>query len=199
MRFVQITIKKVEKMRKVRFLALTLAASILALSFAGCGYEDKGDGLSGKWAYIHEPEKTAFKVDAEKHTAVLDGEKYSCEYDSEFITLTDKKGNVLNMRYEKDDEDILLYKIQTYTYEGTPTPGSLFGVWSDPANAWSFEFTEDGTFREDGYFPGYFFADEEEGVIKLAYNDHFEDVYLYYTIDGDKLTVLYPWRMVRPE
>lgn len=186
-------------MKRVRFFALALTVSILAASFAGCGYPEGGDALSGKWAYIHETDKVAFKVNATEHKAVLDGEHYSCDVDSEFITLTDRKGNDMKLRYVADNKGIYLYKIQEYTYEGTPEEGSLVGIWSNPDQTWNFEFTEEGTFKEDGYFPGIYYEDKEAGTIKLMYNDHFEDTVLYYTVNGNKLIVEYPWRMVRPE
>ena len=186
-------------MKKFKFFTFALAASILALNFVGCGYPEGEDGLSGKWAYIHEPDKAAFKVNASDHKAVLDKEKYSCDVDSEFITLVDKDGKEMKLRYVSDEKGMYLYKIQEYEYEGTPTPDSLVGVWSNPEMSWSFEFTENSEFKEDGYFPGYFLEDKEAGTIKLMYNDHFEDTLLYYSVDGNKLTVEYPWRMVRPK
>lgn len=199
MRFVQISIKKAEEMKKVRLFAIALACLTLTSSFAGCGYPAGDDAISGKWAYIHETDKVAFKVNPEEHKAVLDGEKYTCDVEDGFITLTDKKGNDMKLRYVSDEKGIYLYKIQEYVFNGTPTQGSLTGVWEDPDKAWSFEFTEDGEFKEDGYFPGYFVADYEAGTIKLMYNDHFEDTLLYFSIAGNRLIVEYPWRMVRPE
>lgn len=186
-------------MKKNRFFAFAMAVTVLSLSMAGCGYPEGEDGISGKWAYIHETDKVAFKVNASEHKAVLDGKSYSCDADSDFITLTDKSGSEMKLRYTKDDKGIYLYKIQEYTYEGTPEEGSLTGVWSDSEQSWSFEFTDAGEFKEDGYFPGYYLEDKEAGTIKLMYNDHFEDTTLYYTIDGNKLIVEYPWRMVKPE
>ena len=199
MRFVQISIKKAEKMRKVRLFALTLAVVTVVASLAGCGYPEGDTVISGKWAYNHAPEKVAFKVNAAEHKAVLDGEHYSCDVDSEFIILKDKAGNEMKLRYNENSRGITLYKFQEYTFEGTPTEGSLTGVWSNTETHWSFEFTDSGEFKEDGYFPGLYFADYEAGTIKLMYNDHFEDTVLYFTIDGNKLIVEYPWKFVRPE
>lgn len=199
MLFVQISIKKVEKMRKRKIFAFALAVSVLTLSFTGCGYPEEDGTLSGKWAYIHETDETAFKVNASEHKAVLDGVKYSCDVDPEYITLTDKDGNTMKLRYVSDNKGIYLYKIQEYTYEGIPEEGSLTGVWANPEKTWSFEFTATGEFKEDGIFPGIFYEDKEAGTIKLMYNDHFEDTVMYYSIVGNKLTVEYPWRMVRPE
>ena len=39
--------------------------------------------------------------------------------------------------------------------------------------------------------------DEEAGTIKLMYDDPIEDTLLYYSIDGDDMTIDYPWPMVK--
>ena len=64
---------------------------------------------------------------------------------------------------------------------------------------YSYEFTEKGTFYEDQNFPGHYQVDESDHSIKLMYNDQFEDTYLYYSLDGDVLTIEYPWSMVPTE
>ena len=53
---------------------------------------------------------------------------------------------------------------------------------------------------EDGYFPGTYTVDEESGSFRLHYaGGQLDDTVCYFTLDGDALTVEYPWRMVPAE
>lgn len=176
-----------------RVLAFVCVLTLLAALFTGCSKE-QGGVLDGKWAYNHDPEKVAFKVDGD--SVVLDGVRYTCAYGDSVITLTDKNGNVQDHRYVVDGEEILLYKTATYTYDGGGVPDGIYGFWTNDAG-WSWEFTPNGEFCEDGYFPGYFTENKETNEIKLMYTDHYYDTYIYYTVDGNVLTIEYPWRMVR--
>lgn len=181
------------KIRKIAAIACIFA--VLAVACIGCTEKEQDTGfLDGSWAYNHEPEETAFKVNGD--SAVLDGVKYSCSYDDSYVTLTDKKGNTEKHRYIVDGEEILLYKTAVYVYSGDSVPDGFYGYWKNDAN-WSWEFTAAGEFCEDGYFYGYYSVDEATNAIKLMYTDHYYDTYIYYTVDGNVLTIEYPWRMVR--
>lgn len=149
--------------------------------------------LLGSWAYIHDT-GTAILTLKDSGEARFHGEKYSFTADSEFITLTGG-GKTLRLRYEENGDGFLLYEPADYEAEGG-TDG-LVGKWVDAGSNWSFEFSADGTFLEDGYFPGYFVSDDS--TVRLIYNDHFEDTTLYYTIDGKTLHLEYPWQMVPEE
>lgn len=179
------------KIRKL--FALVCILTLFTTLFAGCSQKEAGF-LDGKWAYNHEPDEVAFKISGD--SAVLDGVKYSCSYDDSFVTLTDKNGNTEKHRYVIDGEDILLYKTTAYAYAGNSVPDRFYGYWQN-SSGWSWEFTPNGEFCEDGYFPGYFLADEEKNEIKLMYIDHYYDTFIYYNADGNVLTIEYPWRMVR--
>lgn len=177
-------------------MVLTVSCTLL-----GCGSKSdkKLEGpLVGEWAYIHDTETTAFEI-KENGTAKLDGTSYDVSFDDKRITLTDKKGNAQSLLYVMNgDKNMFLYKISTYKYQGTDTPNGLIGVWIDTVNGnSSFEFTENGTFREDSYIPGYYTVNEAEGSILFVYNDMYEDTTIYYKLDGDILTVEYPWPMVK--
>lgn len=181
-------------MKKSKFLVMLLIVTMVVLTFAGCGGE--ADKFTGKWGYIHDAETAVMIFKADK-TVTYDGIKYSYTYDDDFLTLTDNGGKITKIRYEEESDKMLIYRIQTYVYQGEGEPDGLVGVWKDEADRWSFEFTDKGEFKEDGYFPGYYAADDESKTIKLMYNDHFEDTYLYYVLEGNTLTVEYPWPMVR--
>ena len=179
-------------MKRTYVFSLTLIMLIALLSLAGCG-QYKGR-LSGKWAYIHEPEKVIITL-KDNGKAVYKGEKYTYTYDDNFITLKSADEEI-KLRYTKDDKEFYLYEPCEYDYMDEGTPNSIVGNWYDYSTKWSYEFTDDGTFKEDGYFPGFYTVDEDAGTIKLIYNDHFYDTMLYYSIEGEKLHVDYPWSMV---
>ena len=89
--------------------------------------------------------------------------------------------------------------MSTYEYKDEGTPDGIIGNWYNAEKKWSFEFTSSGTFKEDGYFPGYYTLGEDGTSISLVYNDHFLDSTLYYSIDGNQLTLEYPWPMVEAQ
>ena len=169
---------------------------ILTLSFAACG--NKSDGpLTGKWAYIHDDVTTVLELKA-NGKALYEGNEYTYTTDDKFITMTDKNGIAQTFRYLVESDGILFYKTTTYVNKENSNPDSLVGVWTGKeVENWTFEFTENGEFKEDGYFPGYFTEDKSAGTIKLVYNDHFEDTTVYYEMKGNELTIQYPWKMVK--
>lgn len=188
-----------EMLMKCKKLAILLSVMmVFGTILTGCGDKVLTGKLNGKWAYIHDT-KTAALTIKDNGKATLDKKNYTCEYDDDYIYLTDKNGNVQKNRYILEKEDsLLLYKTATYKYQGTGTSDGLIGVWIDTDNGnSSFEFTTEGTFREDSYMPGYYYVDEEAGSILLVYNDHYIDTTIYYSLDGDILTVDYPWTMTR--
>lgn len=180
-----------------RFLGVILAGMILLL--AGCGgsaaLSPQAQALQGKWAYIHD-EKTPILWLKGSGTAVLHDKKYTYNCDDEFITLT-SGGETTALRYQWAGDDFYLYEQTVYTCE--ETHDGLVGRWVSEKDHWSFEFTEQGTFNEDGYFPGHYTVNETEGTFKLMYNDPFEDTTCYYQINGNELLVEYPWHMVKAQ
>jgi len=96
--------------------------------------------------------------------------------------------------YEVTKNGMLLYQSKEYTFDGGKDASKLIGMWRSGNSL--FEFTEKGTFDEDGYFFGHYLIDEEAGTIKLMYEAPLEDTILYYNLDGEKLTIDYPWPMV---
>ncbi len=180
-------------MNKIRFVSLLCMISILSVLLMGCG-ETVDSPIVGKWAYIHDKETAVLELKS-NGSAVYNNEKYSFTEDGQYIILSSGKDKQ-KLRYELVKDDLYLYEPATYIYASEGEPDGLIGVWANE-NKWSYEFTKEGTFREDGYFPGYYTVDEANSTIKLVYNDHFEDTTIYYSLDGNRLLVEYPWRMVR--
>ncbi|MCR4587615.1 MAG: hypothetical protein K5682_04335 [Lachnospiraceae bacterium] len=182
---------------KIGVILLMLCCVMLA----GCGQSAERDRLreavAGEWAYIHDPETTILKL-GKNGKASYQGKSYKYTVDETYLTLNDGDEE-LRLRYKKDGDEFYLYQPCDYTFSGEGDPDGLVGKWYDADTKWSYEFTADGTFREDGYFPGYYVNDPENGEIKLVYNDQFYDTTLYYTLDGEHLHIEYPWSMVKAQ
>lgn len=179
-----------------RFIAVFLIALLVLL--AGCGSAElapEAKDIQGEWAYIHSDD-VASLVLKPNGKAVFENENYTYNCEDGRLILTDSHGDQLSMRYFLEDGKLILYKQTTYTCSSPTGSNGVVGLWEAPKDHWSFEFTADGTFREDGYFPGFYTVNETDGTIKLVYNDKFEDTVIYYSISGNELTVEYPWPMV---
>lgn len=177
-------------MKVKKLVPLVLA---LALLLASCGSVQEG-ALNGKYAYIHDTEKAALTFKGDK--VVLDGTRYSYTVDDEFIMLA-RNGKTTPIRFLETKDGMYIYKTAVYTLEEGTGGEGLIGLWKDPETNWSFEFNNKAEFLEDGVLPGHFSVDENAGTFKLMYNDPVEDTVCYYKLEGDKLTVEYPWLMVK--
>ena len=178
-------------MKKFRGYIVSTILISSALLLGGCGAKTE------KWAYAYEPTEEVIEL-SDNGKAQYKGDKYTYTQDDNFIELKDKSGNVTELRYAMENDNMVLYEKSTYTFsEGEPTEG-IIGLWTQD-NGWSYEFTEDGKFSEENIFFGHYTVDEEKSCIRLMYDDPIEDAYLYYTLDGNKLTVDYPWPMVKLE
>lgn len=179
-------------MKILKSMLLGLVLTIFIFSLTGC--QQAKDQFYGDWAYNHDTETTIISFKS-NNKAVFNGEKYKYTFDDKFITL--KSGDEeLKLRYEWDNDYWLLYLPETYYYEGEKSSDGIVGRWVDRQTNWSYEFTADGTFRENDCFPGYY-LDNNDGSILLVYNDQFYDTTIYYTINNDEMTVEYPWTMVK--
>ncbi len=190
-------------MKKIKLLITFLAIMLILLTLTACGKKEndtviskEAQAISGSWAYIHDRE-TAIAVFHKNGTAEYEGEEYTFECDSQYIMLKNKDGETKQLRYTLDDEGMYLYSNNTYTFSGEGEPSGLVGEWSCKEKNWTYTFTETGTFMEDGFFPGYYTVDDQNSTFKLVYNDQFEDTVCYFSLDGDKLCIEYPWRMVK--
>lgn len=164
-----------------------------AMVLSGCTKTPKES-----WAYNYEPDKAILNF-WDDGTADLDGEKYkSYTKSDEFIELTRADGSTLKMRYSVNDKGVMtLYRKAVYEYQGEGLHEGIIGYWKEKDGRLTFEFTVKGTFLEDTIMPGHYeILDEEEGYVRLTYNDPYPDTYIYCEVDGDTLTVDYPWPMV---
>ena len=176
--------------RKIPAILTSLVLSAVLL--AACG----GDKVS--WAYIHDPETEILSL-SDNGKAVYKGSNYTYTKDDSFITLKGNDGSEISMRYvpdEKDEGKMTLYETKPYFFQGEDEPDGVIGVWFDENNRSSYEFTENGTFKEDNIFFGHYAVDEDEGTIKLMYDEPMEDTLMYYSLEGGKLIIDYPWPMV---
>ena len=189
-------------MKKSKFLPTFLAVVLMLLLMTACNKNENDTAISneaqsicGSWAYIHDKE-TAIAVFREDGTAQYEGKDYTFECDKQFIKLKDAYGEIIQIRYSLDDEGMYLYNNKTYTYCDDGEPYGLVGEWSCVEKNWSFSFTKEGTFMEDGYFSGYYTIDDENSTFKLVYNDQFEDTVCYFLLEENELHIEYPWRVV---
>lgn len=176
-----------------KFSAVLTSFVIMALFLTGCGSKAIG------WAYSHDPATEIISL-SDNGKAVYKGSNYTYTQDSSFITLKGSDGSEIRLRYipdSKDEGKMLLYEKTTYNYAGEGVPDSFIGAWVDDNNRSSFQFTDKGTFSEDNIFYGHFTADTEESSIKLMYDEPLEDTMIYYSLEGNRLTIDYPWSMVR--
>ncbi|MBR5420401.1 MAG: hypothetical protein IK115_04565 [Lachnospiraceae bacterium] len=151
-----------------------------------------------RWAYNHEPETEILSLNEGNGTALYKGVKYKYEKTPDRINLKDDKGETLSLRYVAEGDGMILYEASTYIRdgEGSQGPDSIVGDWKQE-NGWIFRFTAEGGFSEEDMFYGHYSLNEEQHSIKLMYDDPLEDAILYYTLDGDRLTIEYPWPLVR--
>ena len=177
--------------RKGKRPCLAAMVLLLMLTVTGCG------GTAESWAYNHEPTVEILNLGG-NGKAVFKGEKYS-KYtkDDEFITLSGKNGE-LKIRYEMDKDNMILYEESTYQRSEDDSSSGIYGTWTQD-NGWSFSFSANGEFVEDGFFGGHYSVNEEESTIKLMYSEPMPDAMLYYSLDGDELTIAYPWTLVKTE
>lgn len=177
-------------MKRLRIPVLA-AVIMITVMFAGCGKAEH-------WAYNHEPDKDALVLYG-NGKAELDGEEFTYTKNDSVISLTDASGNTVDHRYINDEahSQIYFYKPEVY-HRGEEEKGEgIIGVWTHENGRNLFQFTKEGSFSEENIFFGHYLLDEEAGTIKLMYDDPIEDTLLYYLIDGDDMTIDYPWPMVK--
>lgn len=201
--------------RKAAILCL-LFALILCLA-AGCEDKNKDDGktdekidenIAERWAVAGEND-TAVMTFYKDGTAVFYGTKYkSYAVEGSFLRFTSEDGTVTSVRYydEQDEQgksSRFVYRSSEYkrAVETLSTLVSdddpLVGVWKN--GGLSFQFSNKGTFMEDGVLPGHYKVVQvgDENNIVLSYDGHLPDTVLFYKLDGDTLTVDYPWALVK--
>ena len=194
------------KVKKMPVFALLLVLVTVVL-LTGCGKAES-------WAYNFDKTKEILRLNTDgtavyQEKVFVEGvqktkeKKYtSYKKDDSFITLTGEDGD-LKIRYKTTDDGIILYEKSTYRY--TPSENyvrgdSIVGVWtSTGTDRLFYEFSETGNFLEDGLFVGEYELDSEAGTVTLNYYDDVPSAMFYFTIQGDEMTVEYPWDMVPTE
>ena len=149
------------KMTKKTVLAFLLIAVLAML--CGCNKTTSVES----WAYNFDKSAEILKLNSDGTASYVlkvyeNGVqvKKTVEYksykkDDSFITLTDKDGGELKLRYVKTDDGINLYEKTEYEQILKKEGNAVAGVWVDKNNSdYFYEFTEDGAFNEDGYFTG---------------------------------------------
>ena len=173
-------------------MAILTSLVLSAVLLTACG----GDKVS--WAYIHDPETEILSL-SDNGKAVYKGSNYTYTKDDSFITLNSADGSEIKMRYmpdAKDEGSMTLYESKPYYFKGDGRPDGVIGLWLDENDRSSYEFTGNGTFKEDNIFFGHYSVDDDAGTIKLMYDEPMEDTLLYYSLEDGVLTVDYPWPMV---
>ncbi len=183
-------------MKNRRRAASVVLIVCMILALAGCGKKGDPDKFAGSWAYIHDSETEIVNFDGYGE-ARYKGSTWKYTFDDNFITMTPSEGDPVKHHYYMDDSEFRFFETTVYGYTGEGTPDGIVGLWKDDTTKWEFEFTAKGTFMEDGYFPGQYILDEENGSVKLVYNDMFPDAIVYYSVSGNQLTLDYPWNMVK--
>ncbi|MBR4343764.1 MAG: hypothetical protein IKP88_13895 [Lachnospiraceae bacterium] len=195
-------------MKKIKRIVLTLLLITVFTLLYGCSKDIEGES----WAYNFEKTKEILRLNSDGTASYVikvyeNGEqvKKTKEYksykkDDSYITLTDKNGSELRLRYFKDDSGITVYETTEYEPILRKDENGIAGVWADKNNHdYFYDFTVDGSFYEDGYFTGKYTVDAEKGTINFVYDGDSSKAVLYYKLEGDSLTIEYPWPMVPTE
>ncbi len=179
-------------MKKAIFLTafvLLLCFSILLPAFAA-GFPQ------GQWAVTSDAAAPILQLN-EDGTALYDGSQYAWEDDGQFLLLKGDQEEVLHLRYQVTEKAPWIFKPMNYTRKEGTTGEGIRGVWNlDGSDMGFFEFSDKGTFLEDGLFDGTYKVDYEAGSFTLVYTKYLDDTVCYFTIDGDRMIVEYPWMLV---
>lgn len=184
------------KLWRKLFLLILIGCVFFAVA---CGAEESCP-LLGDWAFDYEPSVSVLTV-REDGTALWNGAEYAWEDDGTFLLLKNKEGEEASLRYLADGERVRIFLAGTYTRTAKDKDEEIFGAWvKDNSYGSSFIFEKDMRFMEDGTFIGTFQVDDETGTFTLKYQPAiFEDTTCYFTWEGDRMTVEYPWTVVQKQ
>ena len=152
--------------------------------------------LVGSWAFSYEPETLVLRLDESGSAWYRDAE-YTWSDQDNLLTLTNKDGESLLLRYMIAEDQTFIYPRTVYHRgKNVEGQGGLIGIWEGEEGDSSYVFTPAGAFLEDSVLSGSFMADADQGTFLLHYGDAFADTLCYYTVKDDLLTVEYPWPVV---
>ena len=180
-------------MKRLKKTLIIFALIMAMLIPVGCG-EKKTES----WAYDYETNEEILAL-YDNGKAVFNGETYTYVKDDDSITLTDKDGNSVDHRYYMDSDKMVFYIASVYDYKGDGAPEGIVGNWESGRNIFRFTSEPSLEFSEEDIFYGHYSVDKDNSSIKLMYSDPIPDVTLYYSLDGNKLTIDYPWPLVKTQ
>lgn len=174
---------------------------MFALCMTSCGKKEIQQtpdeiALHGEWYYAHDEKETVAEF-SKDGSARFEGVKYQYTCDGEYINLTDKNGEVTKLRYLSDGDKMYVYIQSKYTRQPEGGGAGIVGVWRCEDKGWTFEFSNKGTFMEDGALTGYYEIDEEAHTVKLMYGEALEDTVFFYELTENELSMEYPWLMLK--
>ena len=186
-----------------------LCALTLVLMLAACTTDDPEEergSVTEQWAYMEDDKTPCLKLYEDgtaafreaRFTAGTKLTKYkSYEWTDTTLKLTAEDGTVTEMRYYDTESKRYLYQKLTYDFYKGEDKDTLIGAWIRD-NEWSFQFSDKGTFLEDGLWAGYYTVGEDHSI-KLVYDTQgaFPDTTLYYSLENGKLILDYPFGMVK--
>ncbi len=176
-----------------RAAGILLALAVLALCLP-CAAE-QACPLIGRWTFPGLDE-VVLRVEADG-TAVYQGQAFDWTDRGDALELVSADGTVTVLRYLSDESGMWIWPATVYARTEGDAGSGLTGAWSVPETPRvSFVFRADGTFVEDTVFTGTWTADEEAGTFRLDYGGMFDPVVCRWSIEGDRLTVEYPWQLV---
>lgn len=183
---------------RINFIALLV---MFAICMAGCGKKEIQQNadeiaLHGQWYYAHDEKETVAEF-SNDGSAKFEGKKYQYTCDGEYINLTDKDGAVTKLRYASEGDKMYVYIQSKYTRQPEGGGQGIVGVWRCEDKGWTFEFSNKGTFMEDGALTGYYEVDEEAHTVKLMYGEALADTVFFYELTENELYMEYPWLMIK--
>lgn len=181
-------------MKNLKKTSIILALIMVMLIPTGCGSANKIES----WAKDYEPSEEYLAL-YDNGKAVCEGKNYTYVKDDDSITLTDKDGNSVDHRYYMDSDKMVFYIASVYDYKGDGAPEGIVGNWESGRNIFRFTSEPSLEFSEEDIFYGHYSVDKDNSSIKLMYSDPIPDVTLYYSLDGNKLTIDYPWPLVKTQ
>ena len=169
----------------VLLLHILIAAASLAEGFP-----------TGAWGYRNDAAEPVLQLNGDG-TALYESIEYAWEDDGQFIMLTGDGGQALRLRYMVTETGPWLYKPISYTRKEGVAGEGIRGVWNmDGSEQGFFEFSDKDTFLEDGLFDGTYTVNYEAGSFTLTYPRYFDDTVCYFEINGDRMIVEYPMKLV---